>query len=310
MSRISTVIPSMPLAFSTSCLRLRANGPPASRQWPMSPLVTETNLTWCPLAAHKAPVPEACSSQSSGCAPKAMIRSLPSPETCATRGCTAENGISTNVRTSRDTPEARYFSVRFILDSPPNSALSLTIHSSSSTPSSAARHPKKFADLAGYIRSSGQIANHSNGVQTDVKQPCCILRCNATDCNQWLFDLFSNLAEVGPGNHRIGICLAGRSKYRPYGDVVSAALPGFQSLCEIVSRVSNDPSGTHDLSGMLDGKILLADMHAISSAKPSNIRTVVYDYTQPMTLPKFDSLLSAGKQLLRICLLGAQLNPG
>src|SRR5438552_4164308 len=44
----------------------------------MSPLVTETNLTWCPLAAHRAAAPAAFSSQSSGWAPKQMMRSLPS----------------------------------------------------------------------------------------------------------------------------------------------------------------------------------------------------------------------------------------
>src|SRR6478736_10334 len=44
----------------------------------MSPLVTETSLTWWPLAAHIAAVPPAASSQSSGCAPKQIIRSLPS----------------------------------------------------------------------------------------------------------------------------------------------------------------------------------------------------------------------------------------
>ena len=45
-------MPSSRAARSTSALRRRARGPPASRQWPMSPLVTETNLTWCPFAAH------------------------------------------------------------------------------------------------------------------------------------------------------------------------------------------------------------------------------------------------------------------
>ena len=32
-------------AASTSALRRRASGPPACFQWPMSPLVTETNFT-------------------------------------------------------------------------------------------------------------------------------------------------------------------------------------------------------------------------------------------------------------------------
>src|SRR5436309_989659 len=48
-------------------------------QWPMSPFVQETNLTWWPCSAHLALVPPALSSQSSGCAPKTMMRNLPSP---------------------------------------------------------------------------------------------------------------------------------------------------------------------------------------------------------------------------------------
>src|SRR6266542_1684480 len=44
----------------------------------MSPLVTETNLTLCPFAAHMAATPPAWSSQSSGWAPKQMMRILPS----------------------------------------------------------------------------------------------------------------------------------------------------------------------------------------------------------------------------------------
>src|SRR5262245_55574500 len=47
-------------------------------QCPISPLVTETNLTLCPAAAHLAAHPAAFSSQSSGCAPNAITRSLPS----------------------------------------------------------------------------------------------------------------------------------------------------------------------------------------------------------------------------------------
>src|SRR5262249_23056434 len=54
------------------------NGPPASLQWPMSPLVTDTNLTWWPCVAHRMATPAALSSQSSGCAPKQRIRSFPS----------------------------------------------------------------------------------------------------------------------------------------------------------------------------------------------------------------------------------------
>ena len=38
-------IPSNRAALSTSDIRRRAKGPPADFQWPMSPLVTETNLT-------------------------------------------------------------------------------------------------------------------------------------------------------------------------------------------------------------------------------------------------------------------------
>src|SRR5579859_4384082 len=78
MSRTSQVTPRMESACSASALRRLANGPPASRQWPISPLVTETNLTWWPLAAHIEATPPTWISQSSGCAPKQMIRNLPS----------------------------------------------------------------------------------------------------------------------------------------------------------------------------------------------------------------------------------------
>src|SRR5439155_1114957 len=47
-------------------------------EWPMSPLVTDTHLTLWPRAAHFAATPAVSSSQSSGCAPKVMMRSLPS----------------------------------------------------------------------------------------------------------------------------------------------------------------------------------------------------------------------------------------
>ena len=44
----------------------------------MSPFVTETNFTWWPRAAHFAATPPPKISQSSGWAPKAMIRIFPS----------------------------------------------------------------------------------------------------------------------------------------------------------------------------------------------------------------------------------------
>ena len=65
-------------ASLTSAVRRWASGPPAISAWPMSPLVTETNFTWWPWAAQSAAVPAALSSQSSGWAPKTMMRSLPS----------------------------------------------------------------------------------------------------------------------------------------------------------------------------------------------------------------------------------------
>jgi hypothetical protein len=41
-----------------------------------SPFVVETNLTLCPAAAHFAATPPALNSQSSGCAPNAIIRNV------------------------------------------------------------------------------------------------------------------------------------------------------------------------------------------------------------------------------------------
>ena len=55
-----------------------ASGPPAICQWPMSPLVTEQNITWWPCLAHFGPDAAGLYSASSGCAPNTMMRSLPS----------------------------------------------------------------------------------------------------------------------------------------------------------------------------------------------------------------------------------------
>ena len=69
--------------------RCRAAGPPPAPPrrgageraaalvwWPASPFVTARNFTWWPRAAQRAAVPPAWMSQSSGWAPKAMIRSF------------------------------------------------------------------------------------------------------------------------------------------------------------------------------------------------------------------------------------------
>src|SRR5574340_1062541 len=63
-------------ASSASARRRLASAPPPWLWCPASPLVTETNLTAWPMAANLAAVPAARLSQSSGCAPKAMTRSL------------------------------------------------------------------------------------------------------------------------------------------------------------------------------------------------------------------------------------------
>src|SRR5881398_3023667 len=47
MSSTSVSMPKILAAASTSPLRRAASGPPASLQCPISPLVTETNLTLC-----------------------------------------------------------------------------------------------------------------------------------------------------------------------------------------------------------------------------------------------------------------------
>ena len=61
-------------AAFTSAVRRRARMAPAISWWPMSPLVTLTNLTLYPSLTQRAAVPPAASSQSSGWAPKTMIR--------------------------------------------------------------------------------------------------------------------------------------------------------------------------------------------------------------------------------------------
>ena len=60
-------------ASSASARRRIASWPPPSVMWPASPLVTATNRTLWPSAAHLAATPAARMSQSSGCAPIAMI---------------------------------------------------------------------------------------------------------------------------------------------------------------------------------------------------------------------------------------------
>src|SRR5579883_687643 len=71
-------MPSRRADSSASLRRRMASMPPPWLWCPASPLVTATNFTWCPRAANLAAVPAARMSQSSGCAPKAITRSLPS----------------------------------------------------------------------------------------------------------------------------------------------------------------------------------------------------------------------------------------
>src|SRR4029450_3026201 len=77
-SWLSRTTYSMPRRLADSCASLRrrmASWPPPSDMCPASPLVTATKRTLCPSAAHLAATPAARMSQSSGCAPMAMIRS-------------------------------------------------------------------------------------------------------------------------------------------------------------------------------------------------------------------------------------------
>ena len=60
--------------FMASARRRMASWPPPCSWWPASPLVTETKRTLAPAATHLAATPPARMSQSSGCAPKAMMR--------------------------------------------------------------------------------------------------------------------------------------------------------------------------------------------------------------------------------------------
>src|SRR6516162_2290098 len=68
----------------------------------MSPLVHETNLTWWPVAAHFAPTPPSAHSQSSGWAPNAMMRSLPS---CGASMSAAGAGLPSVSRPREGGPE-------------------------------------------------------------------------------------------------------------------------------------------------------------------------------------------------------------
>src|SRR5262245_24094925 len=76
LSRHTLVTPRIFPHLASSAARRRASGPPAMAKWPTSPFVRATNLTAWPLAAHLAAVPAATYSQSSGWAPKTMMRIL------------------------------------------------------------------------------------------------------------------------------------------------------------------------------------------------------------------------------------------
>ena len=90
-SWLSSTMYSTPMrrpASWASARRLDASAPPPCVWCPASPLVTETKRTRWPAAAHLAAVPPARMSQSSGCAPKAMMfRGGAAPAVCAGAGC-------------------------------------------------------------------------------------------------------------------------------------------------------------------------------------------------------------------------------
>src|SRR6266576_6251288 len=77
----------------------------------MSPLVTETNLTLCPFAAHRVATPPALISQSSGCAPKQMMRSLPSLAVAGSAAVSkrVEMGSSRTPRAAVNQQNGEYF---------------------------------------------------------------------------------------------------------------------------------------------------------------------------------------------------------
>src|SRR6185503_2434402 len=72
--RTSYAMPARRADSAASPRRRAARIPPPCSWWPALPLVRETNFTAWPAAAHRAAVPPALMSQSSGCAPKQMTR--------------------------------------------------------------------------------------------------------------------------------------------------------------------------------------------------------------------------------------------
>src|SRR5712691_3496011 len=115
LSSTSVSMPRMRAACWASDRRRMARGPPAITEWPMSPLVTDTHLNLWPRAAHFAATPAVSSSQSSGCAPKVMMRSLPS----AAAAGLAQAAVATNAVRAARAGLRRFFPARAWLLMPP-----------------------------------------------------------------------------------------------------------------------------------------------------------------------------------------------